>query len=201
MSDSIPGLDSIQESISRDIDVQMRRDREAVRDVLATLSITNMKVVPSMSEETIAYTCTVKFCKVAIAHAKNEGHGGNTFVWPLSSTTREMLKRVEDQWAKCLGADQTNMGMRFDLEAWLDDAAAAKLKAIEDKREEASIRRWISRRVNRGSVVFRVGDEWRSWTPNLGALSAPRSKSKLEASLKASHPGAGNFFFPAWWTD
>jgi hypothetical protein len=200
MSDSIPGLDSIQDSISRDIDVQMRRDREAVRGVLACLSITNMKVVPSMSEETVAFTCTVKFGKVAIAHAKNDGCGGNTFVCPKTGKF-EMLKRVKDQWATCLGGDQTNMGMRFDLEAWLDDAAAAKLKAIEDKREEASIRRWISSRVKRGSVVFRVGDEWRSWTPNLGALDAPRSKSKLETSIKASHPGSGNFFFPSWWTD
>jgi len=201
MSDSMPSLDSIQESISREIDVQMRLDRQAVRGLLASLSITNMKVIPSMSEETIAFTCTVKFGKVAIAHAKNEGHGGNTFVWPLSSTTREMLKRVEDQWSKEIGVGLHTRVMRFDLEAWIYEAAAAKLKAIEDKREEASIRRWISRRVNRGSVVFRVGDEWRSWTPNLGALSAPRSKSKLETSLKASHPSARDFYFPAWWTD
>jgi len=183
-----------------DFDVQMDRDRKEVRGLIACLSITNMVVVPSMSEETVAFACKIKMGKVVFAYAKNDGHGGNTFVWAAEGK-REMLDRVLAQWAKCIGPDHVTHSVRFDLEAWLDDAAAAKLKAIEDKREEASIRRWISRRVNRGSVVFRVGDEWRSWTPNLGALSAPRSKSKLEASLKASHPGAGNFFFPLWWID
>lgn len=199
MSDSITSLDSIQERISREIDVQMRLDRQAVRGLLASLSITNMKVIPSMSEETIAFTCTVKFGKVAIAHAKNDGHGGNTFVWPLEGK-REMLTRVTDEWSKAIGVGLHTRVMRFDLEAWLDDAAHAKLKAIEDKREEESTRKWISGRVAKGCVVCRVGDTWMSF-PMTGPKEGIRSKATWEAIIRKSYEGAGNFFFPSWWTD
>jgi hypothetical protein len=181
-----------------DFDVQMDRDRKEVRGVIACLSITNMVVVPSMSEETVAFTCKVKMGKVVIAHAKNDGHGGNTFVWAAEGK-REMLDRVLAQWAKCIGPDHVTHSVRFDFEAWLDEAAAAKLKQVEDKREETRIRKWISTRVNKGSVVFRVGDEWACISPNLGAIDAPRSKAKWEAIIKKEHPGAGPIFFPSWW--
>lgn len=182
-----------------DFDVQMDRDRKEVRGLIACLSITNMVVVPSMSEETVAFTCKVKMGKAVFAYAKNDGHGGNTFVWAAEGK-REVLDRVLAQWAKCIGPNHVTYSARFDFEAWLDDAAAAKLKQVEDKREEARIRKWIATRVKRGAVVFRVGDEWASCTPNLGSKDAPRSKAKWEASIKAKHPGAGNFFFPSWWT-
>lgn len=199
MTTTPAGLDSIHDEVIRDIDRQMRLDREAAAPVFCSLKVTNLKVVPSMSEETVAYTATIKFGPIVLAYAKNDGHGGNTFIHAAEGR-RELLHDLERRWMEAIGPDSTNCAVRFDLEAWVDDAAAEKLKEIEDKREEARIRRWISSRVNRGYVVFRVGDEWASCYPTTGSKNAPRSKAKWEASIKAKHPTAGNFFFPSWWT-
>lgn len=47
------------------------------------ITLKNLKVADFASEETLCFTATVVFDGVPIAEARNEGHGGSTFVRAL----------------------------------------------------------------------------------------------------------------------
>ena len=196
MTNTPAGLDSIPDDVIRDIDRQMRLDREAAAPVFASLKVTNLKVVPSMSEETVAYTATIKFGSIAIAHATNTGHGGNTIVCAVGGR-HDMLRDLERRWKEAIGPDSTNCAVRFNLEAWVDDAAEAQLKAMEDKRERARIARFIKSCTSKGQAVCRVGNEMRSFNAKAGI----RSRGGFEAWVKVLYPTACDFAFPEGWSD
>lgn len=196
MTTTPAGLDSIHDEVIRDIDRQMRLDREAAAPVFCSLKVTNLKVVPSMSEETIAYTATIKFGSIAIAHASNAGHGGNTIVCAVGGR-HDMLRDLERRWMEAIGPDSTNCAVRFNLEAWVDDAAEAQLKAMEDKRERARIARFIKYCTSKGQAVCRVGNEMRSFNAKAGI----RSRGALESWVKVMYPTACDFAFPEGWSD
>lgn len=196
MTTTPAGLDSIHDEVIRDIDRQMRLDREAAAPVFCSLKVTNLKVIPSMSEETVAYTATIKCGPIVLAYAKNNGHGGNTFIHPAEGR-REMLHDLERRWMEAIGPDSTNCAVRFNLEAWVDDAAEAQLKAMEDKRERARIARFIKSCTSKGQAVCRVGNEMRSFNAKAGI----RSRGGFEAWVKVLYPTACDFAFPEGWSD
>lgn len=48
------------------------------------ITLKNLKVADFASEETLCFTATVVFDGVHIAEARNDGHGGSTFVYALN---------------------------------------------------------------------------------------------------------------------
>jgi hypothetical protein len=73
------------------------------------ISIKNLKVAESASDETLCFNATVLLDNEPIAHASNEGRGGTTYLRPLQAPgTRERLSEAEE-FAKSLPAITTNL--------------------------------------------------------------------------------------------
>lgn len=68
------------------------------------ITLTNLKHAKNMSEETNAFTAVVCFDGQKVGHAKNDGHGGMTFVQPFQNTLTK-LKEAE-AYAESLSATE-----------------------------------------------------------------------------------------------
>ncbi|VFR33634.1 FIG01218499: hypothetical protein [plant metagenome] len=64
------------------------------------ITLKNLKVAEFASEETLCFSATVLFDDVAVAEARNDGHGGSTFLHALQGK-RDLLSEAE-QFAKAL---------------------------------------------------------------------------------------------------
>lgn len=64
------------------------------------ITLKNLKVAEFASEETLCFSATVLFDGVAVAEARNDGHGGSTFLHALQGK-RDLLSEAE-QFAKSL---------------------------------------------------------------------------------------------------
>jgi hypothetical protein len=145
-----------------------------------------------MSEETVAFTATIKRGSKVIAYAKNEGHGGNTWIDAVPEH-RDALATIERAWTATIGVDQMGHGYRYDLEAWINEAAYAKLNEAERKREEKRIQRFVDQCFNANYAVCRIGDTWKSFG------NRAHSRAELIAFVTAKYPDATDFRFPSHW--
>lgn len=82
------------------MDTLIKQDRIALK---------NLKVAEFASEETLCFTATVLFDGVAIAEARNDGHGGSTFLHALQGK-RDVLVEAEG-FAKALPPARLDGGM------------------------------------------------------------------------------------------
>lgn len=123
------------------------------------VTLKNLKVADFASEETLCFTATVLFDGEAIADARNDGHGGATFVFPRQGK-RDRLAEAED-FAKSLPPEVTEFddpqdsSRRFEIDITLDylvDSLAGSMHA--EKKIRAAFNRDISNKV-----MFIKGDK------------------------------------------
>ena len=84
------------------------------------ITISGLKVAKFASEETLCFEAKVLFDGVVFAEARNDGHGGCTFVSPLQGKSQRMIDAEE--FAKTIDPDA------FDgpLTSIVDDLVAAE---------------------------------------------------------------------------
>lgn len=188
------GFDSIQNTLKNEMDRQFNADMPKALALVASenLRLVNLKVFPSMSEETVAFTATLKRGSKVIAYARNDGHGGCTWI-DAAPDQRDALTTLERAWNAAIGIDQMRHACRYDLEAWINEAAYAKLNEAERKREEKRIARFVAQCFNANYAVCRIGDMWKSFG------SRTHSRAELIAHVQAKNPEATDFKFPAHW--
>lgn len=117
-----------------------------------------------MSEETNAFVSDVYANGVLIAHAKNDGHGGETYYYPASNNNGA-LKKAEE-FCKSLppivydGIGGKPFEIKMNLINFIDELVTAELKNKEKKRMEKQMEKSIMWGVPNGfryqQVKFKV---------------------------------------------
>lgn len=119
------------------------------------ITLKNLKVADFASEETLCFSATVVFDGAPVAEARNDGHGGSTFLRALNGKTA-LLAQAE-AFAKCLPPAPLNLGQEGEdphliditLDFLVDELAAAM-------RAERKVRTAFNRDV--GNRVLFVKD-------------------------------------------
>lgn len=104
------------------------------------ITLKNVKIYEALSEETLCFTATVYENGKRIGTAKNEGHGGNTFVYldnPRSKTMAEELA--------------------------LEDAVDEAVYAIDKAKQEAKIQKKLERDCVKSVCVGWVNEHGASY--------------------------------------
>ena len=89
------------------------------------ITLKNLKVADFASEETLCFTATVMFHGRPIAEARNDGHGGSTFVRALQG--QAALLAQAEEFAKSLPPAS------LDVEREDDEPYFAKLRSRQDQ--------------------------------------------------------------------
>ena len=89
--------------------------------MLGTITVKNVKIADFMSEETICFTATVYENGKKIGDAKNDGHGGCTFIYldrPHNKTYEEERKLTDevDELIYAIDAERQTAKIRKKLE-------------------------------------------------------------------------------------
>jgi len=145
------------------------------------ITITNLKVARSLSEETMAFTCDVHFDGKKVGYAKNDGQGGMTFCSPYPGMGAAFRKAEE--FADTIPVLKSDGTQDKDHEGKLAfegiDGVVDSLAYQQDieRLVRASINRWYKKQTK-----FGHGGKW--WT-----IKLPYD-AKLKARIEAEYPGA-----------
>lgn len=143
------------------------------------ITLKNLQIASSLSQETLAYTADVYWSGRLLGHIRNDGSGGFSFFHMAS-------KGVEAHYQAGLAFAKTqtqDLGegygiVPFDtLEDYVDHLAA-------QEGDRLSARRWLSRTMKAKVVFFAGGQIYTcnaKWTGDT---------ARLEQQIKAQHPGA-----------
>lgn len=104
------------------------------------VTIKSLKHIPSLSEETLCFTCAVYIDGKRVGEASDRGHGGGTDIYP-----HEVARRI-DEYAKTLPDVVTDMpdpkdptkpfSYPMSASALIDQLVDAELRAKEEARIE-----------------------------------------------------------------
>lgn len=145
------------------------------------IELRKVKHVKALSEETACYTADVLLDGKLCATARNDGHGGCTFLRPLPGC-REELEKL-DKYAASLPPEQTGMAdpsdptKKFSYKHTADELVD---RALYDYLDRQDLKRTLKRTIaifHRGKVLqFKKGHE------------IPRAK--IDATIAKDYPGA-----------
>src|SRR5690349_2414852 len=111
------------------------------------IEVKSVKVYHGMSEETLAFTADVWVDGKKAFYAKNDGHGGETYVQPFAREGMELRERA-DTWVKANVPDEVSslqnedgspFTYKHDLASYIDKLVEEADNARRDKREKARI--------------------------------------------------------------
>lgn len=116
------------------------------------ITLKNLKVAEFASEETLCFTATVVFDGVAIGEARNEGHGGMTFIHAIGN--KRTLLSAAEKFAESLPPKlcpnlPLKDGKPFSIDITLDYLVDVLANALHEDRK---LRTTYSRSKNK--VVF-----------------------------------------------
>lgn len=119
------------------------------------ITLKNLKVADFASEETLCFTATIVFDGTPIAEARNDGHGGSTFLRALNGKTT--LLAEAEAFAKGLPPAPLDLGQEGEDPHYIDmtlDFLVDELAAV--MRAERKVRTAFNRDV--GNRVLFVKD-------------------------------------------
>jgi hypothetical protein len=126
------------------------------------ISISKLKVAKFASEETLCFEATVLLDGNAFATASNDGHGGCTFIRPISRATEKQLdeasayaKSLPDVETEFKNGDGSAFVFRMDLEHLIDELVNETLT-----RREMEAR--YKRTMKKAAIFIKDGKVWTS---------------------------------------
>lgn len=122
------------------------------------ITLKNVKIYDALSEETLCFTATVYENGVKIGTAKNDGHGGNTFVYLDNPRSKTMAE-----------------------ESALEEAVDEAVYAIDKAKQEAKIQKKLERDCIKSVCVGWINEHGASYY-------AQGFKSKLPLAEIAKRP-------------
>jgi hypothetical protein len=150
------------------------------------VSLKNLKVAEFASEETLCYTATVLFDGEPVADAKNDGHGGMTFIHARDGKQPKLAEA--EQFAESLPPEITeyddpqDSSRKFSFEVTLDylvDHLANTMHA--DKKIRAAFNRDIGNKVlfvKDGKLLFLKGVKLKTITDRPAYFTRLRAVQK-----------------------
>jgi hypothetical protein len=145
------------------------------------LELKKLAIYPRLSEETTAFNADVWIEGKKVAVAKNDGHGGMTFVnWVIP---RERVATIEAALKAQVPAEYAKFtsGAEWAIDQIVDDTRNEK----ETAKQDASIKRGCAKRGT-GAARFVVPGEWGStqhWIEY-----GPGKESTAKADMQKQHP-------------
>lgn len=117
-----------------------------------------LKHAHNMSEETNAFTADVFFGDKFIGHAKNDGHGGQT--WVAQYTLTEGQRKASDECGELLSAQPPYYGHKLTVDDVVDHLVHLDLIASD-----------LKRKCSRKIMLIKAGEVWeqnppKGWTAN-----------------------------------
>ena len=125
---------------------------------ISRITLENLKVNKTLSEETLSYTATVCLDGVPLMDARNHGHGAADDLWPRADVPAEKIGELR-QLAKALFLEDPTPFAREDIEvkgggidlSYIDPLEIIIHRVIDNIEEEKQLKRWCRTRV-----VFRL---------------------------------------------
>ena len=139
------------------------------------IELKRISINERMSEETTCFVADVYVDGVNVGEAKNDGHGGSTFVYAGSAPGNRQLVAKAEAYAKTLPDihyPDMNFSLKSDLEHIVDDLVFAEQKKKDAKKLEKKMEK---------SIMFGV--------PNSGTYSQISFKVPLSSMSKAELQG------------
>src|SRR3546814_9752410 len=113
------------------------------------ITLKSLKVADFASEETMCFSATVVFDGTPIAEARNDGHGGSTFLRALSG--KAALLAQAEAFAKGLPPAPLNLGQEGEDPHYIHMTLAFRVDDIADAmHEERQVRAAFKRDRQRG---------------------------------------------------
>ncbi|VFR27616.1 FIG01218499: hypothetical protein [plant metagenome] len=160
------------------------------------IALKNLKAADFASEETLCFTATVIFDGIAIAEARNDGHGGMTFIHAYQGKTAQLAEA--EQFAKSLppdtfkggvsGEDDEPVIINITLDYLVDQLAEAM---HADRKLRTAYSRDISNKVlfiKDGKLLFLKGIKLKAITDRPAYFAALRARQKEPIVILAELP-------------
>jgi len=146
------------------------------------------------SEETTDFTAEVWVDGKLVAHAENDGHGGNTNVSPVNPTASNFLKVVDDYFSKLpkYVPENCKFAIQPSLEDTVDNLLEDFLVAKDKKKFEAKLVRDCKKNLCFGTPERYYTIGWPGHTLEgligLNKPSGDAAVTKLIERIKREHP-------------
>lgn len=134
------------------------------------ITIKNLKVAEFASEETLCYEATVYLNGKRFCSARNDGHGGSDYYWPIKPFTQKDIDELEKQLA-LESFEYHGMTLQHSLETRLGEVI-----------EETRFLKRVKTKMRKSTLVVKDGKMYsinRSYTPEFGALLEKRGDKPL----------------------
>lgn len=111
----------------------MQTTNASARNEIRTIGLTSFKHYPRMSEETLAFHATLLINGKKAGVAKNDGHGGPSYVQLIDPSMMQPLVA----YARALPPEQTKYGsLEMNLDFLLSTLAAREAEKVEAEKTE-----------------------------------------------------------------
>jgi len=150
------------------------------------IELKSLKIYDSLSEETIAFTAYVYVNDKKVASAKNDGHGGSTYIHRYPNADPALLDSAENYYKELPPTKYESNGkvieIKQTIEDVIDDLVYQAYNEKEKKKIEKKLNNNMIKGICHGDVNSFTITSWTGYTiPQL--LASPQGRATIRAKL------------------